>query len=69
MAAAHATKSADHYVLLSRWCAESSSWREIPVWHDSVGAAEAAATDRGIYRVVFVCGDRRLPIESFRGDW
>jgi hypothetical protein len=65
MARAHATKSADPYILLSRWCSATSSWCDIPVRHDSVGAAESAATDRGIYRVVFVCGDRRLPMEPF----
>jgi hypothetical protein len=65
MAAAHVPKRADQYVLLSRWCAASSSWRDIPARHDSVGAAEAAARDRGIYRVVVVCGARRLPMEPF----
>jgi hypothetical protein len=65
MAAAHATKSADQYVLLSRWCCVAKSWRDIPERHESVGAAEAAATERGIYRVVFVCGDRRLAMEPF----
>ena len=65
MATAHATKSADQFVLLSQWCCVAKSWRDIPSRHDSVGAAESAATERGIYRVVFVCGDRRLPMEPF----
>jgi hypothetical protein len=55
----------DPYILLSRWCTATSSWRDLPARHESVGAAESAATDRGIYRVVFVCGDRRLPMEPF----
>lgn len=65
MAAAHATKSAGQYVLLSRWCCVAKSWRDLPARHDSVGVAESAAIERGIYRVVFVCGERRLPMEPF----
>ena len=37
----------------------------MPGRHDSVGAAESAATDRGIYRAMFVCGERLLPMEPF----
>jgi hypothetical protein len=63
--AADATRSTDQFVLLARWCSASSSWRDLPARHDSVGAAESAAAERGIYRVVFVCGQRRLPMEPF----
>jgi hypothetical protein len=63
--AADGTGSTDQFVLLSRWCSASSSWRDLPARHDSVGAAESAATERGIYRVVFVCGERRLAMEPF----
>jgi len=55
----------DPYILLSRWCCVAKSWRDLPERHDSVGVAESAATERGIYRVVFVCGDRRLAMEPF----
>ncbi len=65
MAAARETKSAEQFILLSRWCGQTSSWCDLPSRHDSIGAAESAATDRGIYRVAFVCGDRRLPMEPF----
>jgi hypothetical protein len=65
MAAAREAKSADPFIVLSRWCGQTSSWRDLPARHDSVGAAESAATDRGIYRVVFVSGGRRLPMEPF----
>jgi len=65
MGGAHATKSADQFILLSRWCGQTSSWRDLPARHESVGAAESAASDRGIYRVVFVSGERRLPMEPF----
>jgi hypothetical protein len=65
MAAAREAKSADQFIPLSRWCSQTSSWCDLPARHDSAGAAEAAATERGIYRVVFVCGDRRLPMEPF----
>ncbi len=65
MAAAREPKNADQFVRLSRWCTATASWCDIPGRHDSVGAAESAATDRGIYRVVFVCGGRRLPMEPF----
>lgn len=65
MAAARETKGADQFILLSRWCTATSSWCDIPGRHDSVGAAESAATERGIYRVVFVSGGWRLPMEPF----
>lgn len=55
----------DSCILLSRWCCVAKSWRDLPTRYDSVGAAESAATERGIYRAVFVCGERRLPMEPF----
>lgn len=57
--------SSGPFIVLSRWCCATSLWRDLPGQHDSVGAAESAATDRGIYRVVFVCGERRLAMEPF----
>jgi hypothetical protein len=57
--------SGDQYILLSRWCCVAKSWRDSLERYDSGGAAESAATARGIYRVVFVCGERRLPMEPF----
>jgi hypothetical protein len=63
--AADSTKSSEPFVLLSQWCCLSKAWRDIPARYASVGAAESAATERGIYRVVFVCGQRRLPMEPF----
>ena len=63
--AAHATGSSTPFIVLSHWCAQTASWRDLPSQHDSVGAAESSATDRGIYRVVFVCGGRRLAMEPF----
>jgi len=65
MAAERETKRTDQFILLSCWCAKTSSWRDLPGRHDSVGAAESAAMERGIYRIVFVCGDRRLAMEPF----
>lgn len=65
MAAGRETKRTDQVILLSCWCAQTSSWRDLPGRHDSVGAAESAAMERGIYRIVFVCGDRRLAMEPF----
>jgi hypothetical protein len=62
---ANFTGSSDQYILLSRWCCATKSWRDLPERHDSAGAAEAAAIERGIYPVVFVCGKRRLPMEPF----
>ena len=56
--------SAPH-IVLSHWCGQTSSWRDLPGEHNSAGAAKSAATDRGIYRVVFVCGERRLAMEPF----
>lgn len=63
--ATHTTGGSDPFIVLSRWCDDTSSWRDLPGRHESVGAAESAATDRGIYRVVLVCGDRRLVMEPF----
>lgn len=65
MGGAHATKSAGPFIVLSRWCGQTSSWRDLTARHDSAGAAESAATERGIYRVVFVSGERRLAMEPF----
>ena len=65
MAAGHETKRTEQFILLSRWCGQTSSWHDLPGRHDSVGAAESAAMERGIYRIVFVCGDRRLAMEPF----
>lgn len=63
--AKHTNGSSEHFVLLSRWCCATSSWRDLPARHDSIGAAESSATERGIYRAVFVSGERRLPMEPF----
>lgn len=63
--ATHTTGSSAPFVVLSHWCGQTSAWRDLPGRHDSVGAAESAATVRGIYRVVFVCGERRLAMEPF----
>ena len=62
---AHSVGSSELLIVLSRWCCATSVWRDLPGQHDSAGAAESAATDRGIYRVVFVCGERRLAMEPF----
>ena len=63
--AGHSTGSSGSFIVLSHWCCQTTSWRDLPGRYDSVGAAESAATDRGIYRVVFVCGERRLAMEPF----
>ena len=65
MATRRETKRTEQFILLSRWCGQSSSWHDLRSRHDSVGAAESTATERGIYRIVFVCGDRRLAMEPF----
>ena len=55
----------EQFVLLTQWCCVTSAWRDTAERHDSVGAAESAATQRGIYRAVVVCGEHRLPMEPF----
>ena len=62
---ANSVRSSEPFVVLSRWCDQTSSWRDLPARHDSVGAAESSATVRGIYRVVLVRGERRLTMEPF----
>lgn len=63
--ATHTTGSITPFIVLSYWCGQTASWHDLSGQHDSVGAAESAATDRGIYRLVFVCGERRLAMEPF----
>ena len=62
---ANSAVSSGPLIVLSRWCCATNSWRDLPGRHDSVGAAESAATDRGIYRAMFVCGERLLAMEPF----
>ena len=55
----------EQFVLLSRWCSTASEWADLAEHYASVGAAETAAVERGIYRVVVVWGGRRLALEPF----
>jgi hypothetical protein len=63
--ATHTNGDGEPYILLSLWCSETTAWRDLPARYAAVGAAESAASARGIYRVVLVCGERRLPMEPF----
>ena len=51
--------------VLAQWCSVSKAWVELPGQYRSPQLAELAAVERGIYRVVYVCDDRRLGMEPF----
>lgn len=51
--------------LLESWDTTARAWVADPAEHASIAAATAAATDRGMYRVIVVNGDRRLELETF----
>jgi hypothetical protein len=51
--------------VLAVWCTVSKAWHDLPGRYESPGQAEDAATERGIYRVVFVCDGRRLALDPF----
>lgn len=53
------------YFTLAQWCSVSKAWHDLPGRYDSMRHAEDAATERGIYRVVYVCDERRLGMEPF----
>jgi hypothetical protein len=55
----------DPYCVLESWDTASRAWVPTPPAHPSIGAATAAAQERGIYGVVVVYGDRRVEIEPF----
>ncbi len=58
-------EQATPYVMLTAWCTATKAWREVPGKYESICQAEDAATERGIYRVAFVSGGRRLEMEPF----
>lgn len=55
----------DGYFVLAAWCTVSKAWQEQPEQYDSVWEAQAAATARGIYRVIYLRDGRRLNMEPF----
>ena len=50
---------------LESWHMAPKAWVADPTRHESIAAAMAAATERGVYRVVLVNGDRSLEVEVF----
>ena len=50
---------------LETWDSGRKAWVETPARYESPAAAAAAATERGIYRVVCSSGDRRFEVDSF----
>jgi hypothetical protein len=53
------------YFTLAQWCSVNKAWHDLPGQYESIRHAEDAATERGIYRVAFVSGGRRLTMEPF----
>lgn len=54
----------DHFAL-DQWCSVSKTWRDLHGQYESPRHAEDAATERGIYRVVFVRNGQRHGMEPF----
>lgn len=53
------------YFVLTAWCTATKAWQAAPGRYDSVGDARRMATERGIYRVVYVCEGRQCALEPF----
>lgn len=53
------------YCLLESWDTSRKVWVAAPALYESIATATAAAAERGVYRVVFVHGDRRLEMDLF----
>jgi hypothetical protein len=51
--------------VLAAWCTASKAWHDQPGQYESTWQAQAAATERGIYRAVYVREGRRLDMEPF----
>lgn len=53
------------YFILTAWCTVTKTWQSAPGRFDSPDHAKRVATERGIYRVVYVCDGRQCELESF----
>ena len=53
------------HCLRESWEPSRKAWVADPAQHESIAAATAAATERGVYRIVVVNGDRRLEMDTF----
>jgi hypothetical protein len=57
--------SDDGYFMLSAWCTTAKAWHGHEGQYESSWQAQAAATERGIYRVSYLRDGRRLDMEPF----
>lgn len=53
------------YCLLEAWDTGRKEWLVEPQEYESIAAATAAATDRGVYRVVLVTATQRVEMDAF----
>lgn len=53
------------YFVLAAWRTATKTWRAAPGRYDSPSDAHRIATERAIYRGIYVCGDRRCDLEPF----
>jgi hypothetical protein len=53
------------HCLLESWDTSRKVWVADPAEHESIASATAAASERGVYRIVLVNGDRRLELDAF----
>ena len=55
----------DGHFVLAAWCTASKAWHDQPGRYQSHGRAQAAATERGIYRVSYLRDGQRLDMDPF----
>lgn len=53
------------HCVLEAWDTGRKAWVAMPSQYASIAAATAAATERGIYRVVLVERSQKLPLDIF----
>jgi hypothetical protein len=55
----------DGHFVLSAWCTASKDWHDQEGQYESIWQAQAAATERGIYRVSYLRDGRRMDMDPF----
>jgi hypothetical protein len=53
------------YCVLESWDTTAKEWVVESNRHESIASATGTATERGVYRVVVVNGQRRLEMDAF----
>lgn len=53
------------YFVLTAWCIATKTWQATPGRYDSPSNARRMATERGIYRVIYIREGRQCALEPF----